>query len=74
LPVLYLKNRERERVNSKVKSFSSKTHLSSNFCLTSALALRLRAGSLNISLLTLFLSKLISTEYLEEEEEVKFRN
>lgn len=39
-------------------------YLSSNLALMSALAFLFKAGSLNKSLLTLFLSKLISTEYL----------
>lgn len=40
------------------------TYFSSNLAFTSPLALPFRDGSLNISLLTLFLSKFISTEYL----------
>ena len=43
-------------------------YLSSNLALMSALAFLFKAGSLNKSLLTLFLSKLISTEYLQQTE------
>lgn len=41
------------------------THLSSNLTLASLLALRFRAGSLNTSLLTMVLSRGMSTEYLQ---------
>lgn len=44
----------------------SQTDLSSNLTLASRLALRLRAGSLNTSLLTTVLSRGMSTEYLKE--------
>ena len=45
-------------------------YLSSNLALMSALAFLFKAGSLNKSLLTLFLSKLISTESNETQKRV----
>ena len=57
-----LKNPKKiKRVNDRNKA---STNRSSNLVLTSFLAFRLPAGSLKDSLLSRFLSKLISTEYL----------
>jgi hypothetical protein len=56
--IIILKKEKKEKKEENIFYFSS------NLDLTSLFAFRFNAGSLNNSLLTIFLSKAISTEYL----------